>query len=215
MANTAAAHEAMLLDLDAAPLKLVALVSAAEPELVAEPEAEPKDPEDPDAVGALDPEALPLTAALDSAGREVAAADDPDTLAAAEPLALDAAVEADADELLNGAAIAKGAEVAKIWLWLPISMASRVYPSPTGTAGSVRVRVPAELLTGFAIAKLLLNAEFTRNNDQLVGSPAAGVQEIVAGLALCKSVGVVNVMALATEDKRATAAMVDFMMNVE
>ena len=101
-------------------------------------------------------------------------------------------------------------------------MASRVYPSllqslvkeyprtrtlethPGGTEGSVRVRVPAELLTGLAIAKLLLKTVFARNNDQSVGSPGAGVQVMVAVLALRKLVGVLNVRALATEDKRAT-----------
>ncbi len=78
----------------------------------------------------------------------------------------------------------------------------------TGTAGRVTVSVPAELFTGFAIAKVLWNAVFTRNSDQLLGSPSEGVQVMVTGLALCTSVGVENVRALATEDKRATVLYV-------
>ena len=40
MANTAAAHEAILLDLVAAPLELVGFALVAEPEPVVEPEAD-------------------------------------------------------------------------------------------------------------------------------------------------------------------------------
>ena len=53
-----------------------------------------------------------------------------------------------------------------------------------GTAGRVNVNVPAELLTGFAMAKVLWKAVFTRNKDQVLGSPSAVVQVIVIGLAL-------------------------------
>jgi len=61
-----------------------------------------------------------------------------------------------------------------------MSTASKVYPSPGGTLGKVRVMVPAEGWTLLAIANELWNTTFRSSMEKVLGSPAADVQLIVA-----------------------------------
>jgi hypothetical protein len=58
--------------------------------------------------------------------------------------------------------------------------ACKVYPSPIGTAGKVRVMVPLEGGTLLAMAYALLNAVFISSREKVLGSPASFVQVIVA-----------------------------------
>jgi len=58
--------------------------------------------------------------------------------------------------------------------------ASKLYPSPGGTAGKTRVMVPLEGDTLLAIAYAWLNIVLTSSREKVLGSPAAFVQVIVA-----------------------------------
>jgi len=97
-----------------------------------------------------------------------------------DPLAVEEAeMEEPLLEVVVAAPIENEGDEAKTSLMLPMLTASKVYPSPTGTGGSVRVSWPAVGFTLLAMAKALLNAVLINSNENVSGSLGADVHLMV------------------------------------